>query len=95
MDKFGIFNLLNSFFPLNGSSNNNQAPSGEKTSEANANAISGILNALNNNFQKNSTVEKKENTTPKVSPPLQSGMLSIMNSHDAFIKRVKEKHPEK
>lgn len=95
MDKFGIFNLLNSFFPLNGSSSSNNSQSEEKNSDPNANPLSGILNALNGNIQKNSTAEKKENQLPKPAPPLQSGMLSIMNSHDAFIKRVKEKHTVK
>lgn len=47
---------------------------------------------------KEKTDEKKENssqttlTKDYLQPPLQTGMLETMNSHDSFVKRVKEKN---
>ena len=86
MDKFGIFKLLNSFLGSNNSKNDadqNQSPTTQ-------NDLSGFLSAFDN-FNKASAPPKKVEKTPP--PPLQASMLSTMNSHDEFIKRVKEKHP--
>ncbi|MBO7149847.1 MAG: hypothetical protein J6V71_03025 [Clostridia bacterium] len=85
MDKFGIFNLLNSFFSFNktenGQSNNNSTQSAD------------LLGNLLSTFSNNKPTENKPEKTPLSSPlPLQSSMLSTINSHDAIVKRVKEKH---
>ena len=93
MNKFGIFNLLNSFFPLNAQKN--------QSSPINDNAqdiASGIISSLGKNlFSGNNSQNEDKNIAPqspnnKVPMPLQKNMLSTINSHDAFVKRVKEKH---
>ena len=103
MDKFGIFKLLNSFFQLNGQQKEQNTPE----SKQNGTSIGDILSALNSGFSslKNTSSPTPPNNTEKQTvktnvnktnnnshPPLQASMLSVMNSHDDFIKRVKQKH---
>ena len=93
MDKFGIFNLLNSFFPLNSQKNEN--------STVNSNA-SGLANSLISSLGKNlfsstsmqngEQAKTNENQKQTVPLPLQKNMLLTINSHDEFVKRVKEKN---
>ncbi len=64
----------------------------------------GIFNLLSSFLDKNQHPEnavqpenplhRTETSTPKPIPviPLQSNMLNTMNSHDLFVKRVKEKN---
>ena len=84
MDKFGIFNLLNSFFSFNksenGQSGNSSAPSSE--------LLGNLLNSLSSNKQAENNNQKATLSPPM---PLQNSMLSTINSHDAIVKRVKEK----
>ena len=83
MDKFGIFNLLNSFFSFN------KAESGQ--SENNANQPADLLGNLLSTFSNNKSSENKPEKTPLSSPmPLQNSMLSTINSHDQIVKRVRE-----
>lgn len=65
------------------------------------NALSKFLSNFSSQNKENSienTAEEKQATTPStpneeyLKPPLQSGMLDTMTSHDSFIKRVKEKN---
>ncbi len=89
MDKFGIFNLLNSFFtPAKPQSQQSDANSTAPTNNAN-DFLSNLLNSLSNTNgnKQQSPPQNKEPTYP----PLQSGMIGVMNEHDAFIKRVKER----
>ena len=90
MDKFGIFNLLNSFFTPNKPSD---TPTGSNSTTQNDSANS-FLNGLLNSFSKPDG-DKNQSPQPQnkkiIHPPLQSGMISIMNNHDQFIKRVKER----
>ena len=90
MDKFGIFKLLNSFL-----SQNQQNSSKNNSSDDQKTGLENLLSAFQNNFSKQPESSNKTMPTPnvnqKVSPPLQSAMLNTMSSHDAFIKRVKQK----
>ncbi len=89
MDKFGIFNLLNSFFPLGKTENGqNTSPSSQ-----NSDLLSNLISSLTNN---KNPENKSENNLSAPPLPLQNSMLSTINSHDAIVKRVKEnsaKHP--
>ncbi len=84
MDKFGIFNLLNSFFPLNKTENEQS----KDTSSNSTDLLSNLISSLTNNKSNQTKSEKPTNHSPT---PLQSSMLSTINSHDAIVKRVKEK----
>lgn len=94
MDKFGIFNLLNSFFPLN-------SQSGEQSdaNKSNSGLASTLISSLGKNlFQPKEVPLNSEQNSIKVGPaqstpmPLQKNMILTINSHDEFVKRVKEKH---
>ena len=87
MDKFGIFNLLNSFFPLT-----NQKKSGEENFSPNS---GDILSSLLSSFAKNPATNNSPNNKTQgaiTNPPhpLQEKMLLTVSNHDAFVKRVKE-----
>lgn len=84
MDKFGIFNLLNSFFAL-GKNENTQ--SGEN-SATNNDLLSNLISSFTNSKNSENKVEKNVSTPPM---PLQKEMLSTINSHDQIVKRVREK----
>ena len=94
MDKFGIFNLLNSFFPLN-AQNSEQTSNLKSTNGLANNLISSLGKSL---FSQTDTAQTDAKSLPKesekmLSPhPLQKGMISTINSHDEFVKRVKQKH---
>ena len=85
MDKFGIFNLLNSFFPLNAQkeqlSSNNSAPSNDIFS----NLFSSLIKPENQ--EKPSA---KKSAPLSVPHPLQEQMLLTVSNHDAIVKRVKQ-----
>lgn len=94
MDKFGIFNLLNSFFPLN-AQNSEQSSDLKSTNGLANNLISSLGKSLfsqTNTAQAGTTSLQKESKQVLSPHPLQKGMLSTINSHDEFVKRVKEKH---
>lgn len=92
MDKFGIFKLLNSF--LSPSANNKT--DGEKENSANGDILKSLISSLSsNNSDKKDTAPVAPKPPTKPTVPLQSGMLYTMNSHDEFIKRVKQKHLQK
>ena len=88
MDKFGIFNLFNSFFSGGGQK---EGQSFIK-SDSSADLLGNIVSAL--------SAPKKEPPAPaqtqnvKVFAPLQSSMLKTMTMHDDIVKRVKGKNPE-
>ncbi len=90
MDKFGVFNLLNSFLKMNKQS------AGDAKSETNTNStLSNLLSALSNGIS--GSPPKTQPTTPQKqilnsATPLQSSMLNTMTSHDEFVKRVNEKN---
>ena len=94
MDKFGIFKLLNSFFNFYEQSKSNSSTQENK----NSGGFSDFLSAFNSqqnqpqtqNVSAPNPAEKKP--AERVLPPLQTSMLSTMNSHDEFIKRVKNRN---
>ena len=96
MDKFGIFKLLNSFFNFY---NQSSATKQQQESASNPSLTDFISSFLNNNASnvKNQPAPNqlvKNQPAQKAPPPLQSSMLGVMNSHDQFIKRVKEKQKQ-
>jgi hypothetical protein len=91
MDKFGIFKLLNSFlnfYEQNKTSSNVQPP--EQKNEQNATKTNNFSDLLSGIFKNQSTPPATPTPTKKSFAPLQSSMLYTMNSHDEFIKRVKQ-----
>ena len=94
MDKFGIFNLLNSFFSLN-PQNNEQS----STSNNGVGLASSLISSIGKNFLQQSTSPNKtepkaveESPKQNVPLPLQQNMLLTINSHDEFVKRVNQRH---
>lgn len=83
MDKFGIFNLVNSLYSLY-KNTQNQTESGENP----------LFSAIKN-FSANKDENKiqKENTSPPKKVPLQAQMLNTAKSHDEHVKRVLAKNP--
>ena len=96
MDKFGIFNLLNSFLNFNSNkttqSQNDSIVNGQSLTQGLSNLFSS-LNATPN-AQNGQKPQPNEQEKPTVIP-LQNAMLSTMSSHDEFVKRVKHKHFQK
>ena len=84
MDKFGIFNILNS---LLGSKNTSDTVNKEQSF-----GLNNLLGALTPTQNQSSPQEKNISSPPL---PLQESMISTMNGHDEFIKRVKEKNKGK
>lgn len=84
MDKFGIFNIINSLLGGKTSASDN-----ETTQSPNLN---NLLSALTTPKPQS---EKPTNTTLTPPLPLQTSMISTMNGHDEFIKRVMEKNKTK
>ncbi len=80
MDKFGIFNLLNSFFSLVGTQKDDNSQS------ATGDLVKNLLSSLKNKAPENKQESIKKSTQPP--HPLQENMLSTISSHDALIKRV-------
>lgn len=89
MDKFGIFNLLNSFLGLYDKSQN----ASQKDNDTQPTVSSAAVSAPKNEpTAPQSASQKNTHSTSRAAPPLQAGMLTVMRSHDEFIKRVKEKN---
>ena len=86
MDKFGIFKLLNSFLSKNSQGETKDTSSSDGFNDA----IGNLFSSLSTN-KTNAPTELKQPPATKA-PPLQSSMLSTLNNHDAFIKRVKERN---
>ena len=93
MDKFGFFNLLNSYFSLN--TQNSQKNDRQNTPPADI--LGNLFSNLSNQNQPDlSSLPKANATSPteKSTPqaPLQQNMLFTMANHDDFVKRVKQKN---
>ena len=93
MDKFGIFKLLNSFLTASNKQNDQENGQTSNSSADFINAISSVLQSNSGNATKSNPTPDLGNLPEKISPPLQSSMLYTMRSHDAFVKRVKDKNP--
>lgn len=84
MEKFGIFNLINSLYGLYKNTQN-------ETGESKENPLfSAIKNFTTNKAENN---PQKENVSPPKKVPLQAQMLSTSKSHDEHVKRVLAKNP--
>ena len=105
MDNSGIFKLLTDALAKSKDKNGNSgAPFGglnlggifqalknfSSLSQPQKQDKDGLIST--SNTPQNGTENKPTSQSSIVLPPLQSGMLSVMNSHDQFIKRVKEKN---
>lgn len=77
MDKFGVFNLLNSLLTFYEKKKNENPVDVADKSE---------------NGEQNLRSENSLPSDKKISAPLQKNMLGTLSSHDAFIKRVKERN---
>ena len=86
MDKFGIFNLVNSLYSLY-KNTQNQNESGESKENP---LFSAIKNFTTNKAENN---PQKENVSPPKKVPLQAQMLNTAKSHDEHVKRVLAKNP--
>lgn len=92
MDKFGILKLLNSFFDFYRQKSSDLNSKEQKQDGQNADLFSNLLNNLS---QKKEVPQNKQETNVSTAPhPLQADMLNTINSHDAFINRVKQKNPQ-
>ena len=82
MDKFGIFNLLNSFLSVYQK---------KKTADSDVNAPKD--SAAESSAPKPRPAETAKPVPPRAKePPLQASMLNVIYSHDAFVRRVREKN---
>ena len=79
MDNFGIFKLLGSLYDYL----RNQTPQN--------NAASFDARPLFSSQKQNADPPSPAEVKAAL-PPLQNSMLSVMSSHDAFVKRVKDKN---
>ena len=87
MNKFGIFNLLNSFFPLTGQKNSASPNTPLVSNDLLTNLLTSFTKSANT---KNNEDNKKESPPNAVPHPLQEQMLSTVTKHDALVKRVNQ-----
>lgn len=95
MDKFGIFNLLNSFLGLDKGADNSSPPAGEPLNNrqdlSDTEKKNGFSPANNPSGAVPSGGDKTKQKNPSpAAPPLRGALLSAMRSHDEFIKRVQK-----
>ena len=105
MDKFGIFNLLSSFFSQNTFSQNSNGSANNAFSPLIGNLLSSLsANNPNSSTQNQVSVQPTQippsadtqsNLSTKMvdKPPLQYQMLQTMQNHDRFVKKVKNTNP--
>lgn len=96
MNKFGIFNLINSFYDLY--KNSSPAEREEKNSAPEKPDALGVVSSLLKNLAPQPSSQKTEHDSKPSktkSAPLQLGMISAMRSHDDFVKKVNAKQKEK
>lgn len=85
MDKFGVFNLLNSLISVyeKTKSQNSSASAAENTSPSSVGDAPSALKSA-------PTTEKN-----KPAPPIQRSMIRTLDSHDAFVERVRKRNAER
>ncbi len=93
MDKFGIFNLLNSFLNLSSNTSSAQGENKDEQSSAPKDLLSGLFSGLKNNSSEPTTKTSPSNEQGARATPLQRQMLSTIATHDQIIKRVNNKKP--
>lgn len=100
MDKFGIFNLLNSFLGLDKGADSSSPPAGEPLNNrpdlSDTEKKNGFSPANNPSGAAPSGGDKtKQKNSSPAAPPLRGALLSAMRSHDEFIKRVQKNNSPK
>jgi len=94
MDKFGIFNLLNSFLNLSSPRNSDTSNLKQVENPPEQNILGNLLSTINGNS--NNVERPKQNAVKPDSAtynaPLTIGMLSTMHAHDQHVKRVQSKN---
>lgn len=105
MDKFGIFNLLSSFFSQNTFSQNSNDSANNSFSPLIGNLLSSLSANKPNSSTQNQVPVQPTQTPPSADtqanlptkmvdkPPLQYQMLQTMQNHDRFVKKVKNTNP--
>ncbi len=91
MDKFGIFNLLNSFLTPSAPSQSQEKGQTEDSSSQPNDLVSGILGSLKNGFSQKEQAKSESSQPKRQSAPLQRQMLSTMSAHDELIRRINKK----
>ena len=96
MDKFGIFNLINSLFSLNNSNDKKEENVQNNTKESSSNENLNSSNSILDLFKGLSTPNPKENTQNQTSETNKQktqlhmeALLKQMQMHEDFVKRVK------
>ncbi len=86
MNKFGIFNLLNSFFDFYGNKKSDQ-PEQASNPAPDKNPLENLFSSLNvSPAEKAKPVNSTATRKPLISP-----LLNTMNAHEQFVKRVNAK----
>lgn len=94
MDKFGIFNLINSLLTPNSTENSSSTANENNQNSPLGSLLGSLLNQKNSQNQqkiddgKGGKPAEEIKTSPKKPTPLQASMLSTMKSHDEFLRRV-------
>jgi|GEM_PF-1718862 len=89
MDKFGIFNLINSLLTPKPSENSSSTSTDTKENSPLSSLLSGLLNSNGDKNEQNKHLPSPEvKPTPKKIAPLQSSMLNTIKNHDQLIRRV-------
>ena len=94
MDKFGIFNLLNSFLNLSSPRNSDTSSLKQVENPPEQNILGNLLSTINgnsNNVERPKQNAVKPDSTTK-NAPLTLGMLSTIHAHDQHVKRVQSKN---
>lgn len=84
MDKFGIFNLVNSLYSLYKNTQNQN-----ETTESKENPLFSAIKSFSTLKEENKP--QAENASPPKKVPLQAQMLNTAKSHDEHVKRVLNK----
>lgn len=100
MDKFGIFNLLNSFFNFyqdknsGASTQKNHADSGagDKGASTSDSLFGGLFNQFKTSDEQNLTKQDSGKPNPPTQTPLQAQMLKTITTHEEIVRRVKSKN---
>lgn len=98
MEKFGIFNFLNTFLGLNKEEKPAQdAAEQVKPTSTPTENLAGLGNLFKNLLEETSAPPAKDKSSAANSPspakPLNGALINAMRTHDEFIKRVKAKNP--
>jgi len=101
MNKFGIFNLLNSFFNLSNPTNDQNSQSNTTKDSSYQNVLNDLISSLNGKTNNEPLPKQADQPSQKhdvkaqPNTPLTLGMLSTIHAHDQHVKRVQNKSMQK